>query len=208
ATMGGCWSPCQLSAASDHDSGCVTPQARAYSASAKASHPPAFGVTAEASAAAPRATAMSFCARVSQLRTAPASRRARASAASSACARSPRGAHLDADRRRFGLARLRQTVLDSSVRVGPAALPEGESCEIVLVEAERVVLAPGGPRGLEVRAAWSWRRPISTAARMVSSQCGKLEVMLRSAAALSLSASSQLPIASSASIWFAASKAL
>src|SRR5205085_11561437 len=34
------------------------PPARSYSASARASHPPAFGVTAEASAAARRATAM------------------------------------------------------------------------------------------------------------------------------------------------------
>ena len=40
------------------------------------------------------------------------------------------------------------------------------------------------------------------------SQDGKLEVMPRSAAALSLSASSQSPIASSASIWFATSRVL
>jgi hypothetical protein len=42
----------------------------------------------------------------------------------------------------------------------------------------------------------------------VSSQYEKLEVVPRSAAALSLSASSQSPIASSVSIWFERSRAL
>ena len=43
---------------------------------------------------------------------------------------------------------------------------------------------------------------------MVSSQYGKLEMMPRSAAALSLSASSQSPVPISASIWFATSRGL
>ena len=43
---------------------------------------------------------------------------------------------------------------------------------------------------------------------MNTSLCRKLEVMPRSAAALSLSASSQSPIASSASIWFTTSRTL
>ena len=43
---------------------------------------------------------------------------------------------------------------------------------------------------------------------MMSSQYGKFDVMARSAAALSRSASSHSPIASSASIWFATSSAL
>src|SRR6185312_15778936 len=58
------------------------------------------------------------------------------------------------------------------------------------------------------RAASNSPRPISTSARMVSSQYGKLEVMPRSAVPLSLSASSQSPTANSASIWFATSKVL
>jgi hypothetical protein len=58
------------------------------------------------------------------------------------------------------------------------------------------------------RAASNSPRPISTPARMTSSQYGKLEVMPPSAAALSRSASSQSPIASSASIWFETSSAL
>ena len=43
---------------------------------------------------------------------------------------------------------------------------------------------------------------------MMSSQDGKLDVMLRSAAVLSRSASCQSPIASSASTWFEMSRAL
>ena len=41
--------------------------------------------------------------------------------------------------------------MDGRVRVRPAALPEGELCEVGVVEAEHVVLAQGGARGLEVR---------------------------------------------------------
>ena len=76
-------------AASDHDSGWATPWARSYSASASASQPAAFGVTADASWALSRATASSFRALASHARAASVSRRARARAASSACARSP-----------------------------------------------------------------------------------------------------------------------
>ena len=72
-----------------------------------------------------------------------------------------------------------------------------------------MVLGQGGARGLEVRS-----RGVELAAADLDlgadgeQPVRKLEVMPRSAAALSLSASSQSPIASSVSTWFATSRAL
>jgi hypothetical protein len=47
--------------------------------------------------------------------------------------------------------RQRYTVLDGCVRVSPAALPEGEIGEVGIVDADHVILAQCGSRGLEVR---------------------------------------------------------
>ena len=119
----------------------------------------------------------------------------------------PLGAELDANLRSVARARPRQTLVDGRFCFGPSALPEGELGEVTVVEYELVVLAQGGARGLEVRS----RGVELAAADLDVSADGeepdrKLDVMPRRAAALSLSASSQSPIASSASIRFATSR--
>ena len=82
----------------------------------------------------------------SQSPTAWASRRARASAASSACARSL-GAQLDAKLGHVAGPRPRQTVGHDLLGVHPAALPQGELREVGVVEGHIGVHVQGGRRG-------------------------------------------------------------
>ena len=132
-------------------SGRATPRARSYSASARASQPAAFGVTAEASAAARRATVTSFSRAVEPVADGVGVAAGAGERGQLRLCAQPLGAEPDAQLRGLGAARPRQAVIDGRVGVRPAALPERELCEVDVVDALPAVLAQRRERGLEVR---------------------------------------------------------